>query len=126
MSRPIEFRAWHEVSGEYRTIQFIDLINKRYQFTETDYWVEGINGEWPEGRPPEQFTGRHDKNGKKVFEGDLVEWVSTHNGATKSKHKDAIEWQLYGWMLMPHCHELYAAEMEVIGTIHDKGNSPRE
>lgn len=62
-----------------------------------------------------QFTGLLDKNGKKIFEGDILKAGNGHIG-----YADFSEG---GFVLVCRCHanltDLYGAIQEVIGNVHD-------
>ena len=62
-----------------------------------------------------QFTGLTDKNGNKIFEGDILKAGNGHIG-----YADFSEG---GFVLVCRCHsnltDLYGAIQEVIGNVHD-------
>ena len=73
-----------------------------------------------------QFTGLCDKNGKKIFEGDIVEFTDkfTHKKGRAEIVFEAFKWKYSGcyyggnpivWL----CIDDGSIEFEVIGNIHD-------
>lgn len=111
--RVIKFRAW-------------DGFNKRMipQYV----WFEQRDGHIAENiqKPATsritavmQCTGSMDRNGNEIFEGDIVEWRSTHNGSRKSSRVDIVTWEDDAFLLMPWVHELKYADMEILGNIFE-------
>ena len=110
--REILFRAKRKSNGKwiegYIYKQIVNLNDEYYiRRGDTDYLVvpETVG----------QFTGLLDKNGKKIFEGDILKAGNGHIG-----YADFSEG---GFVLVCRCHanltDLYGAIQEVIGNVHD-------
>lgn len=148
--REIKFRAWCRESVD----NLSDLPNTNpYHLVE---WNEAFFSDmsevtrWGSDFPDpndddiilEQYTGLHDKNGKEIYEGDIVEitdlaMMECFNGAeyVPFKRKWVIEWSgvsliailhadelsKYGWYGNPVTTDipLSGAIIEVIGNIHE-------
>ena len=64
MTREIKFRVWDKEKSE---MFFVEDI----YWAEVDESITNING-WNNENPLMQFTGLKDKNGKEIYEGDIV------------------------------------------------------
>lgn len=60
-----------------------------------------------------QYTGLTDKNGTKVFEGDIIEWDEKEWGC---EHRELVEWNC---SLFSQRKNDWKEFCEVIGNIHD-------
>lgn len=111
--RELKFRAW---SNEY------DHYCSGLQY-DTDFGWEGIlESEFEYQTDPEpvieQYTGLNDKNGKEIYEGDIIDYNSDGDciGVVKYEAPEFILTQTNNWgtmFLKGECHQT------VIGNIHE-------
>ena len=101
--REIKFRAWQdegmliqENSGVYATKKFLDKLYEDCILM--------------------QFTGLHDKNGKEIYEGDVIEYTEYNSSdADKLCCRSVVEFDTGSFLPVS---EGYCIAIEVIGNIH--------
>lgn len=115
MMREILFRGKRVDNGEWTEGYLFKSWNKVFLL-----W--GMTGDCPnmEEVVPEtvgQFTGLCDKNGKKIFEGDIVESPNGTQGFIEWQNAECAFLVNIGddWQTMDDC------PYEVVGNIYDKG-----
>ena len=121
MNREIKFRAWTDqgTKGKFRMEYGVGLMP-----TENGFGLFLSQGQ---GSVLMQFTGLHDKNGKEIYEGDIVSFPKQ----PKYKRTWQVEWQNGGLrlvdgigyrMLNSDHHGQVNEEGEVIGNIWESPN----
>lgn len=130
MNRPIKFRAWVKEFKEMAILQEIDFVYKTckpskdagYDFHFDDCEIM-------------QFTGLHDKNGKEIYEGDIVMRASSLNGTfVEETTKFIVEWIAPSFYLVDKTMHLEAQAQtmyddnlhEVIGNIFENPELVKE
>ena len=115
--------VWFEGSLLRYKVETPSRTENHYKIQEFNYGYsddELINQEYMSGFDEEvipetvgQFTGLTDKNGKKIFEGDIVKWDEKEWGRP---YNELVEFDYELLTMREHDYEQWC---EVIGNIHD-------
>lgn len=98
------FRAWDRDVGKYYYFSLEDLNYGRVKVTLSTCQVE-------------QFTGLLDKDGEKIYEGDIVKTSTGNCAVVWQPQSAAFVFGMAGWMYNHFIEEM--GEVEVIGNIHE-------
>ena len=124
--REIKFRAWDKSAKRMMVVPILSFghngegktLIAEYK-TEDGFDVGVVNGESGEIM---QFTGLQDKNGREIYEGDIVRWTSwnTKNPRPEQFKIEQIIWREGSWQV-PSSSFNFAiySNKEIIGNIYE-------
>ena len=120
--REILFRGKDPESGEWYYGYYVKRNDgDRGSLILEDYFLESYEIVKPE--TVGQYTGLSDKNGVKIFEGDILEGDLEDRLDPGAKWRSIVVWGTFGWMCKGRqtlpMDEFDILEGEVIGNIYD-------
>lgn len=108
MNRPNEFRAWDRERKKFWYFGLFDL-DQGYHFGAEEAISE---------MPISEFTGLFDKNGKKIWDGDVVKWFWMEEKISEVVF-DKGAFSLKGWVHDTFHRDSIKTSLEVLGNVYE-------
>ena len=131
--REIKFRAWKMHNGKLRRCVFspFDILDYSHRHPEAPVMhnqdVNDIRDFIPDADVIEQFTGLKDKNGKEIYEGDILEFDNDFDDSAQryvpyfDEKLAAFGFRIYGYQdyISESGSEEFESEMSLIGEMEN-------
>lgn len=122
--REIKFRAWLKEEKKMVNVETIDFTDKSIQYLEKNEFINAyllrrmIFGDIE----LMQYTGLKDKNGKEIYEGDIVVLNNIENDNMCIVRYEHSSYRLEGWSLREDLSNVENRFLEVVGNIYENKN----
>lgn len=115
--REIKFRAWDK---QEKKMQYNDDITIMVKWTTDEPLPLNRNFEENDLQLMLQYTGLKDKNGKEIYEGDIVEYFEEYMDGSMDDESQIEEIEYIDGCFYPIGNSLYSGNnIEVIGNIYE-------
>ncbi|MDQ7094190.1 YopX family protein [Desulfosporosinus sp. PR] len=134
MNRPIKFRAWDKANKCMKVVSELDFLYEKsqkitwgMQGITTDVWLNGEDESYiPSDVVLLQFTGLKDKNGKEIYEGDIIRYQRRGQWGEYEERETTITWKEDKASFNPfyyfNPYDYETDKVEVIGNIYENNS----
>jgi phage uncharacterized protein TIGR01671 len=122
--REIKFRAWLKEDKKMENVKTMDFTDKTIRCLKKNEFINAYLLRRVSFDDVElmQYTGVKDKNGKEIYEGDIVVLNNIENDNMCIVRYEHSSYRLEGWSLREDLSNVEDRFLEVVGNIYENKN----